>query len=486
MRRAAWGALAAIVPALIIFVWMGGVVWSLPIAALAAIGAASLPVRGADRWARQWIAAQRGLGYETSLEADGRDDPYGFWRRSREATLMNLRDAPRPAPTRWWLPPAIATLLVIVAVPFLPDSGLSGGFRDVVSRDASSGGRAERESTVHPDGPNAGPSGSDEVAATVPESRDAVDQPNTTPAPQERDEASDEADDRPSEGDGGRSSAEGAGGSPVDQFLRDLDTADEDGTNPFEPVQGSTPRGAEGASEGDEADLGAMEPSSAEASDSAEEADGSDRFSEGSDASSGRADEANDPGDDDAEAADDGVADGSEQADGDAESAASLGSGSEGEGEDAESGRAESGQAGGDAESDDAADAARRGDGASPDDAGLVEGDEADGGGAGEGGGSDEPAGGDDGSSGASAAGGNASPVEAMPGAPDGPARRLPGEREDGQVPTVGSVRGAGAPPDAVPEGRGVTAAEARSAERTSEEQGLPGAYREIIRRYFR
>jgi hypothetical protein len=71
-------------------------------------------------------------------------------------------------------------------------------------------------------------------------------------------------------------------------------------------------------------------------------------------------------------------------------------------------------------------------------------------------------------------------------GGPDGAAERLEGGPGDGPVPSVGSVRGGGRAPEAVPEGAPVPSSYARDAERAAEEAGLPGAYREIIRRYFR
>ncbi len=128
---------------------------------------------------------------------------------------------------------------------------------------------------------------------------------------------------------------------------------------------------------------------------------------------------------------------------------------------------------------------AAQGEGQAPEEAGLTEGEDGSGG-AGAGSGADERAGPSSGSDGAGVSPSADADAEPLPGEPGGPARRLPGERDGGPVPVVGSVRGSGTAPDALPEGRAATPSEARSAERAAEEQGLPGAYREIIRRYFR
>lgn len=491
-RRAAWSALAVALPGVASTLILGrpsSTVAALA-AAFAAVVAAALPVRDAERWAREWIAAQRGLGYETALESPGRDDPYGFWARSRERTTLALRDAASPPASRWWLPPTVALALLLGAAQLMGPLGSMGATADRAGPTRTAESSAGDEPPL-PDAAAGDPrsEASDAAAAGAPPERPDVGEPDAgAPAPSAREEDGDAAA-RDAEGGDAAGSSDAAGTSPVERFLRDLDEARTEPDNPFDPVSEGPPGGDDGGARSD-VDVGGRPSSSAGPTpedDRQPSGSPSEDRAAGSDPQQG---DAGDPGagrEPEADRADDqgsGAGDGSDRSDAsqDGAGAGQEGAAREGAAEGGEPGPAGAGEAG---VPNDESDASAQGQGVSPDDAGLSEGEGEGGGDGPEGRASDRSsaASGEDGAGASASADGE---LEALPGAPDGPARRLPAERDEGPVPVVGSVRGSGAAPDALPDGRAATPSEARSAERAAEEQGLPGAYREIIRRYFR
>jgi hypothetical protein len=481
-RRAGWSALAAAV--LVVAVGASGLVpgwtpwWAGASAALAAGIAAALPVADAEAWARRWIAARHGLGYDTSLEADGRDDPYRLWQRARERTALELRDARPPAPDRWWLPPAVAVALVLAATPLVgsgPD--LAGGEGAGASGSARPAGGGSGPEAPLDAGAVEAQAPRDGGGATAPPERpvDAGDDA-AAPAPDAREDGDDAA--RPggsegSDGDGGSDDAASqAPGSPVERFLRDLETTDESLADPFEPVErpddAPNERGA-----GSPAQLGERRPTPSGDGDAGDRSERRDGDATGDEEQ---------PGDGDG---DQGQAQGS----GATERDDAAREGPSGQGPDDERSAGEEGGAAG-AAGERGGEPGSEGDeslvaGGEAEEQGLAEGDPA-GGGSGSGSEPGERAGPAAGSEGAGVSAGDEGAAEPSIGGAEGPARRLPGELEDGEAPVVGSVRGGGAAPEALPEGRQATPSEARGAERAAEEQGLPGAYREIIRRYFR
>jgi hypothetical protein len=493
VRRGAWGALAG-ATAGAVTVLAGAPLALAPVLALVALVAgAAWPVPDADRWARGWIAEARGLGYDTALEAQGRDDPYGLWRASRERTLHDLRDARPPAAERWWLPPLVGAALLLAATPWLagapivPPAGPAGS-----GASGPTGERAAGDQPPVPDGGpvDAAPSGGGEAPPPArSDERDAAAAPEERGAPDAT-----EPDEAAAPSAGGEEGGVASGGAAVDRFLRDLEQGEERAPNPFDPAgpprDGSPPderpAGGEAAPPTGEAprEGGALRGGATDEPAGEEGAAGD----APRDLPRRPADEAGGGGGDAAsDAPEQGGQDGSEEGDPGADERAAGPPESDRAGE------------GGDA-SDGAGGEAREGAGARPEEGapeGLEEGagarpgtpQEEDAGGGGGGGSpdADEPReGGGIGGEGAGAGEGGDAEAEPFLGGPDGPAERLDGGPGDGPVPSVGSVRGGGRAPEAIPEGAPVPSSYARDAERAAEEAGLPGAYREIIRRYFR
>lgn len=494
-RRAAWAALAAAL--------LGALASGLAAPVTLAVGATFalvivamfvatiVPVAGADRWARSWITAREGLGYLTAVESRERDDPYGFGSATRERALARLRDVRPPSADAWWLPPLVAAVLVLLTTPWL---ARVGGSIPTVPATAS----VERPGgAARPDGPApAGdPAGSDDGggvdAAGAPAERNERERQDAAPAPEARDDAGSDAGRSGRTGAEGDSEAPAQGGAAVDRFLRELGQAREGssggardgGANPFEPAAGppTSSDGEQTGSDRTDATLGDRPRSEGRAQEDVSGAEVQ-PSNEGTPGTSGEG--ASGAGGEDGQARGDGGGepDGSGQPGGGGAQAA-------GPEREVPVG-ANDGASGG--ANDDRNAGRRPGDAAAGDegaDGGLSEGDPEAAGGAGAGEAGAPAAAQDAGNSGGESAGassGSEGEGEPMLGSLRGPADRLPGDREGGPAPAVGSIRGGGAAPELVPEGRAASPAEVRSAERAGEEQGLPGAYREIIRRYFR
>ncbi len=494
-RRGAWTGLAgAFVGA--IWVLAGGPPWATPaLAALGAVVGAAVPARGSEAWARSWIGARHGLGYDTALEAEGRPDPHGLWAASRDRARLGLRGATPPAAERWWLPPAIAAVLLITASPWL--ATIPRPSAPALDRAATEAARPDRDAggaTPRADGESGGPSGP-AGAAPPPERPDvatdgAAPPPDARDAPAARDQA--ESDGPAADGD---DEASATGGAAVDRFLRDLEPTPDEATNPFDPAgRRADEEGSPEARTGGEAAPEDVPPRSGD--DGSETGQPTDASGEGS-PSDGSAPEGTGPRSDGGatpdsardEAGDEAGSDGGgDQADGgdgardreaDGEGASAA--------PDAASGESEGGAGTPEGQPDDGAEAAAR-DGRDEADAAGLDPGEGEAGGAGAAGGD-----GRDGDA-AGAAGGEAGGAEPSPegeaqpflGGPDGAAERLSGRPDEGPAPSVGSVRGGGQAPASVPEGAPADPSYGRAAEQAADEAGLPGAYREIIRRYFR
>jgi|GEM_PF-1122762 len=494
-RRGAWAGLAgAFVGA--IWVLAGGPPWATPmLAALGAVTGVALPVRGSEAWARRWIGGRHGLGYDTALEAEGRPDPHGLWAASRDRARLGLRGATPPAAERWWLPPAIAAVLLIAASPWLAmvPRPSAPALDRAATTETTREERDPGDTAPRADGESADPSGQ-AGAVPPPERPDAVADraappPDARDAPTARDE--DDIDGPPTDGDGEPSAT---GGAAVDRFLRDLEPTPDEATNPFDPAgrrvdeEGSPDaRGGgqaapedvppRGGGAGPEAGRGT--DASGEGSPSAGAAqEGADPGSEGGPTSGSEGDEAGEEG---------GASGGGDRA----ERGEGAGEGtSDGEGaaapDDARS-ASEGGRGTPEGQRDEGAEAAARDGRDDADAAGLDPG-------AGEAGGpgaaGSDGRGGDDAGAPGGEAGGTEPSAEGEPqpflGGPDGAAERLSGPLGEGAAPSVGSLRGGGQAPASVPEGAPVDPSYGRAAERAADEAGLPGAYREIIRRYFR
>jgi len=492
-RRGAWTALAA---AFVGVVWVlaGGPPWATPLlAALGAVAGASVPVRGSEAWARRWIGGRHGLGYDTALEAEGRPDPHGLWAASRDRARLGLRGATPPVAQRWWLPPAIAAVLLIAASPWL--ATVPRPSAPALDRPASEAAGADREAqgTVPPaDGDGADPSGP-AGAAPPPERPDAASDavappPDARDAPDARDE--DGTDGAATDGDG---EAAATGGAAVDRFLRDLEPAPDEATNPFDPAgRRVDEEGAPDARSGGRAAPEDAPPRSGGAGSEAGRAgedpgEGAPSAGAARDGAAPRSDGGATSGSD-GDAADEAGANGGGDQDEGGEEASEPGADGEGTAAtDAARGEPEGGAGASEGRREEGADAAAR-DGR--DEAGAAGLDP----GAGEAGaagaaGSDGR-GGDEAGAPGGEAGGSESGVEGEPqpflGGPDGAAERLSGQLGEGPAPSVGSLRGGGQAPASVPEGSPVDPSYGRAAERAADEAGLPGAYREIIRRYFR
>lgn len=495
-RRGAWTGLAAAAVGAI-WVMAGGPAWVTPaLAVLGAVAGATVPVRGSEGWARRWIGDRHGLGYDTALEAEGRPDPHGLWAASRERARLGLRGARPPATQHWWLPPAIAAALLIVASPWLaaiprPSAPASQG-------DAAEARGAERQpgaSTPSPEGDTADPSGAE--GATAPAERPDRATGDDAPPPDERDTpvARDEEDggDAAANGDGETAAT---GGAAVDRFLRDLESAGEperELTNPFDPAG----RRAEGEGrpqdrEGGRATSEDVPPRTGGAE--SETGQATDAPSDGTPEGGAAPDRTGSDADDGATAG----TEGDEASDRASEDGDASGDGGPGPRERTAAGE-ENGAPGDDGASDRS----------EPDDGGVLEGQRGDGadavardgrdegddgaldrgaGEAGDGRGADGRNGDEAGAGGEAAGAEPGAQGEPQPflGGPDAAAERLSGPLGEGATPSVGSVRGGGQAPSAVPEGAPVDPSYGRAAERAADEAGLPGAYREIIRRYFR
>ena len=83
------------------------------------------PLRRLPEWALGWLSDRIGLSYETALELEGRDDPYGLAEAVDDRTTRLVRNLSPPRNPAWWLP-ILALALGLLLLPAI-SLGRSGG-----------------------------------------------------------------------------------------------------------------------------------------------------------------------------------------------------------------------------------------------------------------------------------------------------------------------------------------------------------------------
>lgn len=85
------------------------------------------PLRRLPEWALGWLSNRIGLSYETALELEGRDDPYGLAEAVDDRTTRLVRNLSPPRNPAWWLP-ILALALGLLLLPAISLGRPGGSF----------------------------------------------------------------------------------------------------------------------------------------------------------------------------------------------------------------------------------------------------------------------------------------------------------------------------------------------------------------------
>ncbi|MCY4354425.1 MAG: hypothetical protein OXC09_06535 [Truepera sp.] len=83
------------------------------------------PLRRLPEWALGWLSNRIGLSYETALELERRDDPYGLAEAVVDRTTRLVRNLSPPRNPAWWLP-ILALALGLLLLPAISLGRLGG------------------------------------------------------------------------------------------------------------------------------------------------------------------------------------------------------------------------------------------------------------------------------------------------------------------------------------------------------------------------
>ena len=85
------------------------------------------PLRRLPEWALGWLSDRIGLSYETALELESRDDPYGLAEAVDDRTTRLVRNLSPPRNPAWWLP-ILALALGLLLLPAISLGRPGGSF----------------------------------------------------------------------------------------------------------------------------------------------------------------------------------------------------------------------------------------------------------------------------------------------------------------------------------------------------------------------
>ncbi len=189
--------------------------WHVGTVMLAALAAASWPVRQSVLEAFRTIADQAGLAYQTHVEYRGRDDPFGLLQAAETQARLSVRGVVPPQRSAWWLPLASLAVALVLLTAFT--GGPASWLRGAGPSDAGVSGAPPPTppAALAPEAPREQPDDPDASEAIEPPS--AAGQPDAPPG----------ADDR-GDGGGGDDAADGGDGAgglereALDRFLDSL------------------------------------------------------------------------------------------------------------------------------------------------------------------------------------------------------------------------------------------------------------------------
>lgn len=224
------------------------------------------PLRRLPEWALGWLSNRIGLSYETALELEGRDDPYGLAEAVDDRTTRLVRNLSPPRNPAWWLP-ILALALGLLLLPAISLGRLGG--------------------SPLPGLPTTGPTDELGSAEERPEDPQLLGEEGVNTGFDENDpqRAGESDPGRSAEGDGSAAGGEGLSDAMSDeealsQFLENLRQRDRPAEPPEEnqpdlqrrPAQGS-PQEAREQGEGDQAGEGLEEERRGEGSEAGENSD---------------------------------------------------------------------------------------------------------------------------------------------------------------------------------------------------------------------